>query len=78
MGWVRTLLSGYPAASNGTNVRVQLRHVATGECHVRLIRQEWWIDEDFRHGYEALCAEEGFEIAYAKPQDAARAFAREW
>ena len=62
--WVQILEQGYPAGY-GTNMRVDLRHLVTGESRTDIISQERWIDEDYYFGYGALCAGQGFEIILA-------------
>lgn len=62
MDWVGSLEKEYPVAGYGTNVRVQLRHLVTGEYRTDVISQECWSDEDFRHGYETRRARKGYEL----------------
>jgi hypothetical protein len=60
--WVHKLMDENPIVTYGPNARVVLKCARTGKRRVDHIRRDWWVDEDFRDGYEALRADEGFMI----------------
>ena len=59
---VRDLMTNNAIFTPGPNATIRLRCVSTGEIRVERIRLDWWEDELFREGYEALRADEGFKL----------------
>lgn len=59
--FVRDLMAQNPVVTYGPSVTVELLCARTGKIRVEHIRQDWWDDEHFRCGYEALRAEEGWQ-----------------
>jgi len=60
--WVRGLMSQASGLTGGAPIRVELRCVRTGEWREDRIGRDFWEDEDFRDGYEAMVDEDGFII----------------
>lgn len=60
--WVHELMTNNPSVTPGPTETIALANGSTGETRIERIRKDWWDDYDFRCGYEALRADEGFEI----------------
>lgn|SRR6185312_564196 len=61
--YVRELMEQQPIVTPGPSVTVELLCKSTGNIRLQRIRLDRWEDELFREGYEALMADEGFQLA---------------
>jgi hypothetical protein len=58
--YARKLMEQEPIVTPGPSVTVKLLCLSTGKIRRERIRLDWWEDEDFRYGYEALREDDGF------------------
>jgi hypothetical protein len=64
--FVRDLMNQAPNVTNGPTVLLELECARTGERRVERIRLDWWEDDDFRSGFEAIRGDDGLVLVGSK------------
>jgi hypothetical protein len=65
-GFVWELMNQARNVTTGPIVLIELECPGTGERNCEPIRLDWWQDDDFRSGFEALRGDDGLVVVGSK------------